>query len=159
MGPGRRVLSSGMRISQTTAVSNQLWDPLRKQKPHLSPVSLFNSLFIVTSKSTEVKIQCMKLLWQALPFKPIVQPMNMVPWTKLLGFISEFIVYKKQPNKKYRLQCQSFPSLEMPKVSLVCAHHLIIPLERTKTMTKVTKTTLPLMCSVSPILWRTHNDK
>lgn len=69
MGQSRRVQSSGTQISQTAAVSKQLQNPRIKQKSDLSPVSLLNSLFIVTNKPSEVKIQCVKFLLQTLPFK------------------------------------------------------------------------------------------
>lgn len=79
MGQCTRVQSSGMCISQTTAVSKQLQNTFTKHKSDVSPISLFNSLFIVTNKPGVVKIQCVKIFLQALPFKSY-RIANRVPW-------------------------------------------------------------------------------
>jgi len=85
MGQNTRVQSSGIWISQT-AVSKQLQNTFTKQKSDLSPVSLFNSLFIVTNKPSEVKMRCVKFLLEALPFKS----RRIANEHGSMGFISEF---------------------------------------------------------------------
>lgn len=66
MDQSRLLHSSGTQISQAAAAKSY---KIHLQKSDLSPVSLFNSLFTVTSKTSEVKVRCVKFLLQALPLK------------------------------------------------------------------------------------------
>lgn len=99
--------SLGTQVSQRAAVSKQLWNPHIEQKPGLSCISLFNSLFVLASKPTEVKTWYVKFLLQASKLSSVDQVARFYLYIQFNRKITLKYTLVKKLNKQKKTGCKA----------------------------------------------------
>lgn len=120
--------SLGTQVSQRAAVSKQLWNPRIEQKPGLSCISLFNSLFILASKPTEVKTWYVKFLLQASKLSSVDQVARFYLYIQFNRKITlkYTLVKKTKQTKKKQAAKLKLPQLRNTKFLPTCMRHSLI---------------------------------